>query len=324
MRVAVVGATGAVGGAVVEALRFDPHKRIDAVVGIARHLPVDPQPNVDWQAVDLWGTDLAPHLRGIDAIVNAARARSTGPRARGDAPDDAALARRILEAAAAAEVHHVVQLTSFLCYSPPTEPEDEVDETWPTEGLASGGPVRQAVDLERSLDEFAAAHEVARLVRIRSGVVLGPRVRANLLRRTGPFAGLLRLLARAPVLPGLEHAGVPAVHHDDLAAAVRAAVTEPAFGAYNIALDRPLQFADVATALGARPLTVPTGLARRGAALADRALERLPGMKGSSASAWIDVMASAPRLDTRRARAALEWTPRHPLDQAIRSTLTAA
>lgn len=320
MRVAVVGATGAVGAAVVEALRFDPHKRVDAVLGIARRVPGDPQPNVAYQAVDLTTTDLASHLRGVDALVNAARARSTAPGGGSDAADDVGLARRVLETAAAADVHHVVQLSSFLAYSPAPDPQTPVDETWPTEGLTQSAVARRAAALERYLDEFAADHEVARLVRIRSGMALGPRVRQQVLARTGPFAGLLRVLARAPVVPGLEGGGVPAVHHDDLAAAVRAAVTEPAFGAYNVALDEPLRFSDVAAALGARPLAVPEGLVRRGAAVADRVLERLPRAAGGSASAWLDVMTTAPRLDTRRARSGLEWTPIHPLDQALRST----
>lgn len=334
MRVAVLGATGAVGSAVVEALRFDPHKRVDAVLGIARRLPLDPQPNVDWQAVDLAGlagagpdargsTELAAHLRGVDALVNAARARTTGP-ARGTGPDDVSLARHVLEVAAAAGVLHVVQLSSFLAYTPPPTPGAMVDETWPTDGLTQTPAGRRAVALERYLDEFAAAHEVTRLVRIRSGVVLGPRVRQQVLARTGMFSGFLRLLEHVPVVPGPATAGVPAVHHDDLAAAVRSAVTEPAFGAYNVALDEPLRPADVANGLGARSVTVPDALARRGAAFADRLFQRRPRGRDGAASSTLQLLACAPRLDTRRARAGLEWTPIHPLDQSLRSTLAAS
>lgn len=319
MRVAVIGATGAVGAAVVEALGVDPHKRVNAVVGIARRLPADPAPEVEWHAADLTTTDLAPHLRGIDAVVNAARARSTAPSGSASR-DDVALARRVLDTVAAADVRHVVQLTSFLAYSPPSTPGEAVDETWPTEGLTTSAAGRSAAALERLLDEFTAAHEVVRLVRIRSGMALGPRVRQQL-ARSAPFGGLLRLLQHAPVVPGLDGAGVPVVHHDDLATAVRAAVTEPAFGAYNVALDEPLRLSDVAAALGARPIGVPKELVRRGAALADRILDRVPGRGEGSASAWLDVLAHAPRLDTRRAREGLEWTARHSLDEALRSTL---
>lgn len=335
MRVAVIGATGAVGSAVVEALRFDPHKRVDAVLGIARRLPIDPQPNVDWQAIDLaatngtgpsahGGTNLAAHLRGVDAVVNAARARTTGSvgaHAPGRPGDDVALARHVLETAVAAGVYHVVQLSSFLAYSPPPTPSALVDETWSTDGLTSSAGPQRAVALERYLDEFAATHQVARLVRIRSGVVLGPRVRQQVLARTGMFSGFLRLLERTPVVVGPREGGVPAVHHDDLAAAVRSAVTEPAFGPYNVALDEPLRPPDVAAALDARHVSVPDALMTRGAALADRLVDRL-ARGGNGASSSMELLACAPRLDTRRARAGLEWTPIHPLDQSLRSTLT--
>jgi UDP-glucose 4-epimerase len=320
VRVAVVGATGAVGAAVVQALLVDPRKRVNAVIGIARRLPPAPTPDVEWHAVDLGGGDLGTHLRGVDALVNAARTRSTAPS--GDRRDEAALARRVLETAVAADVHHVVQLSSFLAYSPPADPGTAVEETWPTEGLNPSPPAQAAAALERTVDEFARQHEVVRLVRIRSGVVLGPRVHRQLLARTGPFAGLVRLIEHAPILPGLAGTGVPAVHHDDLAAAVRSSVTDPAFGAYNVAFDEPLRLADVSAALGARTITVPAGLVRRGAALADRVLDRWPRVDGGAASGWMDILAEAPRLDTRRARAGLEWTPRHALDEALRETLS--
>ena len=320
MRVVVVGATGAVGAAVVDALQRDPHKRVDAVVGIAHRLPTSPRPDVQWHALDPATADLTPHLRGVDALVNVGRARAAAP-APGVALDDAALARRVLETAVRADVLNLVQLSSFLAYAPAGPGGAAVDETWPTDGLPTSPASRAAAALERFLDEFGAEHEVARIVRIRSGLVLGPGVRQQVLARTGLVAGLLRLAEHVPVVPGLDVGGVPVVHHDDLAAAVAEAVTRPAFGPYNVALQEPLRLADVATALGARPVPVPADLVRRGASLADRLLEHLPRAARRSASGWLEVLAHAPALDTRRARDDLQWIPRHPLDEALRSTL---
>ncbi len=315
-----MGADGAVGAAVVEALRFDPHKRVDAILGIARRLPTDPQPNVEWKATDLSAGGLEPHLRGVDALVNVARPRTTAPTGQG-AADGASLARVVLETAAAAGVHHVVQLCSFLAYSPPASP-GPVDETWPTDGLDAGSAAGRAVALERYLDEFASSHEVVRFVRIRSGAVLGPRVRHQVLVRAGLMAGAAALVPRLPVVPAVG-GSVPVVHHDDLAAAVRSAVTEPAFGAYNVALDAPLRAADVAAALGARPIEVPDRLARRGAGVVDAVVQRLPHASGRPLTEWLDVMGTELRMDTRRARDILAWIPRHPLAQSLRSTLGA-
>lgn len=327
MRVAVLGAAGAVGAAVVDALRADPRKRVDAVVGLTRRLPSDPATDVEWVTLDPATSNLAPHLRGVDALVDVTHGRDTA-RPERQTPDTVDRARRVLVAAAGADVHHVVQLSSFLAYASPGDRDVPVDETWPREGLGSVQAARTAVALERALDAFAKEHEVVRLVRIRSGVILGPRVRRQALGRIGLLGLVLRVAGRSPIVPGPQDLAVPVVHHDDLAAAVSAAVTGPALGAYNVALDVPMTLDEVAQALGARPVVVPGALLQRGGALADRLAARLARSRqleeSAPVSAWLELLTHAPRLDTRRARQELEWTPRHTVGDSVRSTFTTA
>ncbi|HVC13836.1 MAG TPA: NAD-dependent epimerase/dehydratase family protein [Acidimicrobiales bacterium] len=327
MRVAVLGADGAVGAAVVQALLDDPRHRVDDVVGLDRRLPLDPQPGVDWRelgdtADDPTG-DLAGYLHGVDAVVNVLSPAPRGvPRQAAPAVPQAedVLLGHVLDEVAAAGVRHLVQGSTFAVYSPAGEGHDPVDESWPTDGVADVPLVRRAVAVERTLDEFSAAHPVIRVVRLRSGLVLGPRALAAFLRRLGPLAAYYRAPGRFPVLPGIEGA-LPVVHHDDLAAAVCAAVTGSATGAFNIAMDAPLDLRHAASALGARPLAVPSELVRLGTEMAGAILavtrrdgDRTPG-------AWLAIARHAPRLATWRARQELGWFPVHPLDDALRSTI---
>lgn len=315
MRVAVFGATGVVGWSLVAALREDPDKRVDAVIGLARRLPANPQPNVDWRQVDLDHDDLASHLQGVDAVVNVAWDHARGE-ARGEAPvDNVARARRLLEAVVGAGVRHVVQASSFAAYAPAPRLHDPIDETWPIEGVADVPYARQMVALERALAEFAGAHEIVRLVTIRSGVVLGPGAVAQLAARLGPLAPYARLPGHVPFVPGIEGIALPVVHHDDLAAAYRAAVTGTAMGPYNVALEAPLDLAAVARVLDARPLAIPASAATKAAEMVGRLSPRRPGE-------WLELGRRAPLLDSSRARHDLRWSPNHPLDDALRTTLT--
>lgn len=331
MRVAVLGAAGAVGASVVEALLGDPTHRVDEVVGLDRRLPLEPQAGVDWREIgdapDGALGDLAGHLHGVDAVVNLLtragpdRRREHRTSVEGVPSGEPADARRVLDAVAEAGVRHLVQASTFAVYSPVEPGHDPVDETWPTDGVADVPFARQAVALERLLDGFSAAHPVVRVVRMRSGLVLGPRALAEFLRRLGPLAAYYRAPGRLPVLPGVEGA-LPVVHHDDLAAACRAAVTGSAAGPFNVAMDAPLDLRGAAAALGARPVALPEELVKVGSELAGALLAATRRGEERSPGSWLLMARHAPRLATWRARQELGWLPRHALDESLRSTVT--
>lgn len=316
MRIAVLGASGALAGPVLEALRDDPERRVDHVIAFASRLPADPIEGVDWRVSQSGSDDLHPHLGDVDAVVNLSMA----------APE------AILEAVGEAGIGHLVQASSFAAYAPAGPRHDPVDETWPRDGVADVPLARRAVALERALDAHAEVHPATRVVRIRSGIVLGPAAAAQLRRRLGPLGGYVRTPGRIPLVPGIEGASLPAVHHDDLALAYRAAVTTSAAGAFNVALDEPLELAAAARSLGGRPVAIPNELVRAGAAVADRlfsmaatvrrSADPLGSPLGGSPGEWLALARSAPRLATWRARKELGWQPRHHLAEALSETLT--
>src|SRR4051812_47709671 len=70
MKVAVVGATGNAGSALLRALEHE--ERVREVVGIARRRPDTALPKVTWRTADIVKDDLVPVLAGADVVVHLA------------------------------------------------------------------------------------------------------------------------------------------------------------------------------------------------------------------------------------------------------------
>ena len=70
MRVAVIGATGNVGTALLRALAEED--AVDSIVGIARRLPAGDAPKTKWKQADISRDDLEPVLSGADCVVHLA------------------------------------------------------------------------------------------------------------------------------------------------------------------------------------------------------------------------------------------------------------
>src|SRR5215218_4074531 len=70
MRVAVIGATGNVGTALLRALAGED--AVDSVLGIARRRPDGEAPKTTWAQADISRDELEPLLRGADCVVHLA------------------------------------------------------------------------------------------------------------------------------------------------------------------------------------------------------------------------------------------------------------
>ncbi|HWV87063.1 MAG TPA: NAD-dependent epimerase/dehydratase family protein [Capillimicrobium sp.] len=312
MRVAVVGATGNVGSALVRALSAD--ERVDEIVGIARRAPDLQQPKTTWRTADVVTDDLAPVLAGADVVVHLAWLIQPSRDERTTHAVNVQGSARVFRAAARAGVGAIVYASSVGAYSP--GPKDRaVDESWPTEGIGSSFYSRHKAAVERILDSFEAAHPDVRVARLRPGLIF-QREAASEIRRL--FAGPLLpgpLLRRGliPVVPRHPRLRFQAVHAHDIADAYRLAVVDPgARGAYNVAAEPVLDGEALARLLGARTVPVPGWLLRGGADLSWRArLQPTP-------AGWVDLGLGAPIMDTSRARTELGWTPAHTSEEAFR------
>jgi nucleoside-diphosphate-sugar epimerase len=125
-----------------------------------------------------------------------------------------------------------------------------------------------------------------------------------------------------PILkPVLPDPGVPfqLVHHDDVAAAMRAAVLgRGASGVYNLAGPGQLTVKQLAEELGWYSIPVPE--------LAVDAVAELIGRLGflPAQVQWISAFREPVIMSVAKARRELRWRPTHDALQTLRETITAA
>jgi UDP-glucose 4-epimerase len=310
VRVAVTGASGNVGSAVLRALARRP--AVSQVLGIARRPPPGTTPGVEWLAGDVRSADLVAAFTGCDAVIHLAWLIQPARRRELIREVNVAGSRRVFRAAAAAGVATLVHASSVGVYS--SGPSGRaVDEDWPRRGVASSGYSQDKVAAEDELDAVAAAHPELRVVRLRPGLIfqrdaateiaryfLGPAVPARLLRPKW-----------LPVIPLPGDLRFQVVHADDVAEAYASAALGEACGAFNVAADPVLDRAVLARLFRARELQVPLRVLRAGAAVTYR-LHLQPTEPG-----WVDMAGDAPVMDTTRARTELGWQPSYSATEAL-------
>jgi UDP-glucose 4-epimerase len=311
MRVTVIGATGNVGTAVMRRLAAEP--AVSELVGVARRRPSLALPKTRWEAADITRSDLAPLLRGSDAVIHLAWLIQPSRHEGVTRATNVEGSRRVFEAAARAAVPRIVYASSVGAYA--EGPKDRaVDESWPATGIASSFYSRHKAATEAMLDGLERAHPELRIVRLRKGLIFG-REAASGIRRlfAGPLLPTFLLRPELiPVVPAHERLVFQAVHRDDVAEAYRRALLDDdARGAYNIAAGPVLDSAELGRILGARPVPVPRALLR-GAATATWRLHLQPTEPG-----WVDLGLGVPVMSTARARDELGWVPRYTAAEAL-------
>jgi UDP-glucose 4-epimerase len=320
MRVAVTGASGNVGTALLRRLTT-PTAGVAEVRGLARRQPPDVAPwsNVRWHLTDLGEAAsekvLTEFLEGVDAVVHLAWALQPGRR-----PDDLRRVnvegtRRVARAAAAAGVAQFVHLSSIGAYAAGAVGQ-RVTEDWPTTGIPSAQYSRDKSEAERVVREVMARHRDTTLTVVRPTLVLQPEASSEIGRYfLGPWLfGAARLLpgAVARLLPlPLPTVAVSFIHADDVADALERMLDRRAPGPFNLAAEPLLDATAIARALGTVRVPVPAFALRTvlQAAFAAHVVPTEPG--------WLDIGTHVPALDTSRARRLLDWAPFHRSDEVL-------
>jgi UDP-glucose 4-epimerase len=313
VRVAVTGASGNVGTALLHALSEDD--RVDEIVGIARRVPTRTPDEVRWVARDVTGRGLADAFRGCDAVVHLAWQIQPGRDQRRLWEVNVLGSQRVFDAVASCGVRTLVYASSIGAYSPTDDPGATITEEHPTHGVATSTYSRQKAYVERLLDLFELRHPSVRVVRLRPALIF-QQAAASEVRRF--FLGSLfpnRLATTTPVLPIVDGLTFQAVHATDVADAYRRAITTNVAGAFNIAADPVLSLRTVAELIGARTIRLPARLLRPAAAASWR-LRVHPVEPG-----WVDLALHAPIMDTTRSRDELGWSPRRSATSALEELL---
>lgn len=321
LTVAVTGPTGTFGLALMPLLEADD--RIARVIGIARR-PFDPARH-GWTKMEYRRGDVrdAEALRaafeGADVVVHLAFLIVSGGKETTQAINVEGTLNAF-RAAVESGCRRFVYASSVAAYGFHADNPIGIREDWPTRPADRLFYAQEKADLEHLLLDEAAGHPGVELYLLRPPIVLGPGAvgaKASIPRVLAPLArvGLagLRLLRGFPALvPDLP---LQVVHHDDVAEALRLCVVGAGPpGAYNIAADEVITFADVARELGLRPWSLPGGPVARLAGAAAR-LPYLP-----SGAQWVEAISHPAVMDTTKARTVLGWAPRHAALDALRST----
>jgi UDP-glucose 4-epimerase len=328
LTVAVTGPTGEIGGSLIDAL--EASVEVGAVRGMARR-PFDPSA-AGWRKATYQRGDildrghLAELFDGADVAVHLAFAIF------GDREETRRInlegSRNVFEAAVDAGVGRLLYASSVAAYGfHPENPQPLAEDTRAI-GSSRFYYSAQKAELEESLDEILAGSELGAYV-FRPCIVAGPRATMLIEQTVGaarlgdPVPRLRRhVLDRIPLLrPILPDAGVPLqlVHHDDVAAALAAAVEgkgEP--GAYNLAGDGEIVIADIARALGWRSVRVPRPALGVGTSVAGRLSFISPQLE------WATALTTPVIMDTAKARRELGWVPRFDAAETLVQTAVAA
>ena len=320
LRVAVTGASGNVGTALLRRLTAPGSGAAD-VRGLSRRIPPDTAPydGVRWFLTDLGEAAseqvLAEFLDGVDAVVHLAWALQPGRHPEALRRVNVEGTRRVVRAAVAAGVEHVVHMSSLGAYAPGAS-GTKVTEDWPTTGIPTSQYSRDKAEAERAVRELLGRHpEVVGAV-VRPTLVLQPEAASEIGRYfLGPVVlGLGRALPPPlahllPLpLPGL---AVSFIHADDVADALERILDRRASGAFNLAAEPLMDGAAIAKTLGTVRIPTPAPVLRTAlsAAFHARLVPTEPG--------WLDLGLHAPALDSSRARRLLDWAPARRGDEVL-------
>jgi nucleoside-diphosphate-sugar epimerase len=327
LTVAVTGPTGEIGKAVVGAL--ERSRGVGHVLGMARKA-FDPT-ELGWKKVSYRRGDVldrdavAALVKDADVVVHLAFIIMGRPEESRSVNLDGS--RNVFEATVAAGARRLVYASSVAAYGFHGENPQPLTEEVPARGTDSHYYSAQKAEVEKLLAETLGDSSTEAYV-FRPCIVGGRE--APLLIDSLPYtqvserlpSPVLRLLDGVPILrPVLPDPGVPfqLVHHDDIAAAMRAAVLGrgPA-GIYNLAGSGQLSVKELAEELGWYSIPVPE--------LAVDAVAEMVGRLGflPAQAQWISAFREPMIMDTAKARRELHWRPKHDALSTLRETITAA
>jgi nucleoside-diphosphate-sugar epimerase len=314
VRVVITGASGNVGTALLTRLAEAGGYQ---VIGVTRRRPPDAgiYRSASWHQQDLADPDAAenlkPIMRDADAVVNLAWGFQ--PTRNIDYLEAVGVGgtRAVLAAADAVGVGHLLHMSSVGAYAPGRYGQ-YVDESWSTAGVPTSAYSRHKAAAERVLDDYEARKpDGLTITRMRPGFILQRNAAGGLRRYALPAFIEPKWLRFLPVLPLDRALVVPLIHADDVAAAYLAAIEKTAPGPFNLMTEPPVRREDVARAIGAKPVHVPSSVLRSAVALTWRA--RLQPID----EGWLDLAFTVPLLDTARARTELGWAPRYTAAEAM-------
>jgi nucleoside-diphosphate-sugar epimerase len=324
LTIAVTGPTGEIGRAFISALERAPE--VERVIGMARRpfdLAGQGWEKTEYRRGDVLDRDAVDALvEDADVVVHLAFAIVAGGKESREVNLDGS--RNVFEATAASGAKRLVYTSSVAAYGFHRGMPDLLDEEEPIRGTSRHPYSAHKAAVEAELEEALVEAGTEAYI-FRPCIVAGPE--ATLLLDLIPMLAMgqripspLRwALGKMPELrPVLPDPGVPfqLVHHDDVAAALTAAVLgHGPPGVYNLAGPGQLTISDLAHALGWHAVSAP----HLAVGVAAEAVSLMPFLPDEAA--WIEAVRRPVLMDTTRARRKLHWMPHYDAQQTLRETI---
>jgi UDP-glucose 4-epimerase len=304
--VAITGPSGDLGGLLVPRLQADP--------SVERILTLGPRPlsgpKIDHRTVDLTRHDAEEDLADalgehpVDVLYHLAFLH--GRVRNGSLAHEVEVigSMRVLAAAGAAQVRRLVVSSTTALYGARPNLPALVREEQPLAGVPHSRFVQDKIEVEREVRQFRERHPEIPVLVLRFAPVLGPSV-------DNPAT---RLLSRrvVPTLLGFDPLW-QAIHEDDAAEALHLALVGETSGALNVVADGVLAFSGLVHEAGGHPLPLPLPVARA-------AMRTLNAAGASTAPPnLLDYLRYSWVADGAKAKAALQFVPRHNVLDAARS-----
>jgi UDP-glucose 4-epimerase len=326
LTVAVTGPTGEIGKPFIRAL--ERSRDVTKIIGMARR-PFDPASmgwaKTEYRQGDVLDRDSVDDLvKDADVVVHLAFIVVQASDRTRDINVEGS--RNVFRAAVDAGVKRLVYTSSVAAYGFHDDNPVPIDEDVPARGSSEFPYSAQKAELERVLAEATTGAKTDVYV-FRPCIVAGPDARMMIdaipyVKIGGALPGAVRrLFDQVPILkPVIPDPGIPfqLVHHDDVAAALVAAVVgrgEP--GVYNLAADDSLTFKDFADALGWYAIPVPELAVDATAEI----VSRLPLVPAEAK--WVEAGRTPVLMDSSKARKKLRWKPKHSSRETLQETVAA-
>lgn len=297
MRVAITGADGYLGRALVAALAADP--AVGELIAIDSRPPRDLPPGTRGVQRDVRDPEIGNDLTGADAVVHlAARVLGRGSGARQVNVEGS---RNVFGAAIRCEVKTIVHASSAAVYGSAPDSALPFTESSPLRPLPAFYYPQTKIAAERLLDEVEAARPGLRVVRMRPVATIGPGA--------PEIAGGRVFITPSDFDPLMQFTWI-----DDLVSAFRLALLDQdARGPFNVGAPGPVRASAVAGLIGARAVRAPFRLLRSTSAVATAL--RAPGAMHPG---WVETARYPIVVATERAEAELGWSARLDGETALR------
>ena len=248
LRVAVTGASGYIGGRLVQSLLSDENVEFILAMDIrppevdhsdrvtfVRHDIGDPFP-------DLFATHRIGSVVHLAYLLNPGRRREVSRRVNVTGTDN------LIDACAAADVRHILYLSSTSVYGAHPDNPDFLTEDHPVRPIHGFQYSEDKLESESRLAEFSRRNPSATVTILRGCPVLGPS--------SDNFISNAFL---KPLLPSIAGADpdMQFLHEDDLVAVLAACLQERPPGAFNVAGEGTIKWSEMAARMGSRTVTLP-------------------------------------------------------------------